>query len=77
MTFQNPECFLKAIFYHPKVKVRRYIQKNEAKEYVKRGRQKPLYEESAFPCKRWLSSNDDDKKTERQLKCEQRTLHFD
>lgn len=64
-------------WYLDEVKVRRYIQKNEAKEYVKRGRQKPLYEESVFPCKRWLSSSDDDKKTERQLKCEQRTLHFD
>lgn len=63
-------------WYLDEVKVRRYIQKNEAKEYVKRGRQKPLYEESVFPCKRWFSSGDDDKKTERQLKCEQRTLHY-
>ncbi|XP_062591451.1 lipoxygenase homology domain-containing protein 1-like [Saccostrea cucullata] len=57
------------------VRVRRYIQKKEAKEYIKRGRDKPLYEESVFPCNRWLSSSDDDRKIERQLKCDQRTLH--
>lgn len=71
------QIFSKALFCQTQVKVRRYIQKNEAKEYMKRGRQKPLYEESVFPCKRWLSSSDDDKKIERQLKCEQRTLHHD
>ncbi|XP_061173091.1 lipoxygenase homology domain-containing protein 1-like [Saccostrea echinata] len=59
------------------VRVRRYIQKKEAKEYIKRGREKPLYEESVFPCNRWLSSSDDDKKIERQLKCNQRTLHYE